>query len=82
MLLASHRGADVVTRFSLVDGLPEPVVDYPSGGQGPRHFAVQRGVLYIANELSGTVVARSLHNPAQPAVEVAVPSPTFVLPLG
>jgi 6-phosphogluconolactonase (cycloisomerase 2 family) len=79
-LLASHRGADVVTVFGLDDGLPRLVGEIPAGGRGPRHIALVDRWLYIANEWSGTLVARDIDQPSN-AVVAAVASATFVLPL-
>jgi 6-phosphogluconolactonase len=78
-LFASQRGADVVTVF---DAGPRPrlTAELPAAGRGPRHIAVAGGVLYVANELSGTVAAVPLDDPSA-VLTVAAPSATFVLPI-
>ncbi|UQX88469.1 lactonase family protein [Jatrophihabitans telluris] len=92
-LFASQRGADEITLFA-VDGTAsidascahrvERIGAVPAHGQWPRHIAVVADWLYIANEVSGTVVAVRLHETgsAGDVLTVQAPSATFVLPLG
>jgi len=81
-LLASHRGADVISRVLIEDGqLRQQAAALPAGGRGPRHLATAGGWLYVANEISGTVVAMSLKGQARPLTADA-PSATYLLPDG
>jgi 6-phosphogluconolactonase len=79
-LLASHRGADVVSEFAVIDGAPVPRTDRRSGGRGPRHFAVRGRWLYVADEVSDGVTVLDREG-VTATVTAGVASPTWVLPL-
>jgi 6-phosphogluconolactonase len=78
----ANRGPNTVTVFALGDGLPEYRTEVATG-DWPRHIALDRGTLYVANERSHEVMIMRI-DPATgvPVLEqtIAVPSPTVVLP--
>ena len=51
-LFVSHRGADVIARFELCDGLPVFRDSFSCGGACPRDFILSGRFLYSANERS------------------------------
>jgi 6-phosphogluconolactonase len=77
-LFASQRGADVVSRFHLDDDRLRLVDALPAGGNGPRHIAVLGDWLYVANEVSGTVVAMTVSG-SEETLRTPVPSATYIL---
>lgn len=82
-LVVANRGADVVTLFEVVDGVPRPLRDLAVGAQNPRHVVVIGRHLYVAAQDSDAVVHLTLGDDLtvvdRSAVEVG--SPTCVLPL-
>ena len=52
-LYLSNRGADTIAVFA-TDDLGR-TGEYPSGGQWPRHFALDGPCLYVANQLDDTL---------------------------
>lgn len=57
-LFASNRGDDSIAVFDIKkDGLLDWIGSYPSGGEGPRDFMLDKGNRYmlVANEKSGAV---------------------------
>ena len=83
-LYVSNRGADTIATFA-VDGTGDlALVDEVScGGSWPRHFAIDGGVLFAANQKGNSVVsfrfdAEGLPRPTGDVVELD--SPTCVLP--
>jgi len=80
-LYASHRGADVIAAFDLADPRqPRWERSWPAGGRSPRHVTRDGAWLYAACEASGIIAAH--HVDRGTVTTVAVPSPTFVLPVG
>jgi 6-phosphogluconolactonase (cycloisomerase 2 family) len=80
----ANRGPDTIAAFSLASGVPDFIGEVSAGGAWPRHFAISRGFLAVANERSHTVVTFRL-DPATglptPTGDVAsTPSPTCILP--
>ncbi|HWH00976.1 MAG TPA: lactonase family protein [Pilimelia sp.] len=82
----SNRGPNTIGIFAAGrDGLT-PVGSVPSGGNWPRHIALDGAgtLLYVANQISGDVTTLRVNrrtgglSPAGPAL--AVPTPTMVLP--
>lgn len=57
-LLVSDLGTDEIRSYPLSDGVPidEPVITALPAGTGPRHFAGTGSYLYLAGELSETVL--------------------------
>jgi 6-phosphogluconolactonase len=83
LLYASHRGADRITLLRQDGAGVLAVTDFPSYGRSPRHLALDRGRLYIANQLSDTLACLPVADtglPAGPASSLQVPSPSCVLP--
>jgi 6-phosphogluconolactonase (cycloisomerase 2 family) len=83
-LYVGNRGPDTLAVFSLAGGLPALVGEVSTGGAWPRHFAIADQHLYVANQLSHTVVVFRL-DPAtgmpRPTGDIfSTPSPTCVLP--
>lgn len=84
LLYASHRGADRVTVLRRDGAGVTPLADFPSFGRSPRHLALSGDRLYIANQLSNTLVsvpvAMDTGLPAGPPNVLELPSPSCVLP--
>ncbi len=81
-LLASHRGADVLTTITTSGPTATALHDSPSGGRGPRHLSLHEDTLYVAHELSDQVTAgtwREGHDGFRVETSIAVPSPSCVL---
>ena len=53
LLYLSNRGADTIAVFATDD--LRRTGEYPSGGQWPRHFALDGPYLYVANQLDDTL---------------------------
>jgi len=83
-LYLANRGPDTIAAFALVDGVPRPLGEVPSGGEWPRHFALWGGFLYVVNERSHTVVTMRIMAgtglPVATGAVLEVPSPTCVAP--
>ncbi|CAN5296467.1 lactonase family protein [soil metagenome] len=82
-LRGSNRIA--VLRASDDGALVEPVAWVSSEGEWPRHHAVDRDVLHVANQLSHSVASFRLGADGLPALiaePTAVPSPNYLLPAG
>lgn len=83
LLYASHRGADRITLLRRDDDRVIPIADFPAAGRHPRHVLLAEHELYIANQLSNSIVALPVDQqtglPTGPARTVAVPSPSCVL---
>jgi len=84
LLYASHRGADRVTVLRQdADGVTA-LADFPCYGRSPRHLALSGGRLYIANQLSNTLVgvpvAVDTGLPDGSVTTLPSPSPSCVLP--
>ncbi|TBN56931.1 hypothetical protein EYE40_05690 [Glaciihabitans arcticus] len=82
-LYAALRGGNLVSVLRIVDdgaGL-EPVGFVPSGGDWPRHHAIDADMLHVANQLSSEVSSFRLGSDGMPELlgSTPVPSPTFLL---
>ncbi len=81
-LLASHRGADVLTTIATLGSTATALHDSPSGGRGPRHVSLYEDTLYVAHELSDQVTAgtwREGPDGFRVMTSISVPSPSCVL---
>jgi 6-phosphogluconolactonase len=81
------RGSERIAVVGIgADGALAPVAAFDCGGAVPRHHALVDDRLHVANQGSGTVASFRL-DPAtglpvgEPTI-VAVPSPTYLLPVG
>lgn len=85
LFYATHRGLDVVSLLRLNGDAVVPVADFDAGGQWPRHACLVGEFLYLANQLSDTVVclpvAAETGLPSGPPISVEVPGPSCVLVL-
>jgi 6-phosphogluconolactonase len=67
-------------------GSLQPVADFPSGGNWPRHHLVRAGWLHVAHELSDDVVTFPLHPvsglPGEPVDRMELASPTVLVRAG
>lgn len=81
-LYVANRGPDTVSVFALGGDLPRYVTEVPTG-RWPRHIALDGEHLYVAAQLADEVTTMRI-DPAsgvpEPVDQVAVPSPTCVLP--
>jgi 6-phosphogluconolactonase len=78
------RGRDSITVLAAgADGRLAVQAEVAAGGHWPRHFAVEGGLLYVANQLSDTVsllpIDASTGVPGAPVAQLAVGSPSCVL---
>jgi 6-phosphogluconolactonase (cycloisomerase 2 family) len=82
-LAVANRGADVITLFEVVDGVPRPLRDVQIGAGNPRHVLVLGHHLYVAAQDSDVVVHLTLDDGLDVVDRsvVEVGSPTHVLPL-
>ncbi|WP_310889625.1 lactonase family protein [Clavibacter capsici] len=68
------------------DGALAPVAAFDCGGAVPRHHALLGDRLHVANQGSGTVASFRLDPatglPVGAPTIIAVPSPTYLLPVG
>src|SRR6266545_925160 len=84
-LYVSNRGPDTIATFEVDPaGDLTPIDEVSCGGSWPRHFAIDEGIMFVANERSGAVVSFALDSAGLPRPTgdtVEVPSPTCVLPL-
>ncbi|MDQ0848118.1 6-phosphogluconolactonase [Arthrobacter sp. B3I9] len=75
-----------VLRVGADGGSLQPVADFPSGGDWPRHHLVRNGWLHVAHERSDDVVTFPLDPvtglPGNPADRMALASPTALVPAG
>jgi 6-phosphogluconolactonase (cycloisomerase 2 family) len=82
-LYVGNRGPATIAVFSLANGLPAFVGEVPAGGAWPRHFALAGDHLYVANQLSHTVVVFRIDPatgiPVPTGDVLATPSPTCLL---
>jgi 6-phosphogluconolactonase len=81
-LYVANRGPNTISVFALGDGLPRYITEVPVG-EWPRHIALDRDRLYVANERSHTVMVMRIDQESGiPALAetIEVPSPTVVLP--
>jgi 6-phosphogluconolactonase len=78
-----NRGADCVTVLEVTPEGLTPVLDVPSGGRWPRHFAIIGDFMYVANQYSGNVAALRLDPatgvPGRAEVVAEVPEASCVL---
>jgi 6-phosphogluconolactonase len=83
-LYVGNRGPATIAVFSLANGLPAFVGEVACGGAWPRHFALVGDHLYVANQLSHTVVVFRIDPatgiPVPTGDVLATPSPTCLLP--
>jgi len=80
----ANRGPDTVAVFSLAGSEPELVDEVSCEGRHPRHMAVVREHLYVANQESGSVVSFTLdreHGTPRPTSSVCLPWPCCVCTL-
>jgi 6-phosphogluconolactonase (cycloisomerase 2 family) len=82
-LYVANRGNDTVTTFAVAGDELRGVDETSCGGRGPRHFALDGDVMYVANEHSHTVdvlrVDPDSGVPHPTGVRIDVPSPVCVL---
>jgi 6-phosphogluconolactonase (cycloisomerase 2 family) len=85
-LYVANRGPDTIAVFALDDGLPRHVTEVSCGGHWPRHFVLHKGLLYVANERSHSVVTFEISSstgaPTPIGAILEVPSPTCIAPAG
>jgi 6-phosphogluconolactonase len=80
------RGSERIAVVGIsADGALAPVAAFDCGGEMPRHHVIVDDRLHVANQASGTVASFRLEPAtglptAAPAV-IAVPSPTYLLPV-
>jgi 6-phosphogluconolactonase (cycloisomerase 2 family) len=80
------RGSNRVSALEVeaAGGALHPVMDFPSGGDWPRHHLVRAGWLHVAHERSGDIVTFPLDpdsgRPGTPVGRLRVPSPTALVP--
>ena len=82
-LYVSHRGLNRITVFDLKNDVPIPAAELQTGAW-PRHFVVEPGWLYTADQLGDQVTARALTSSGEalaPSVRTPVRRPTCILPL-
>jgi 6-phosphogluconolactonase len=79
LVYVANRGPNTIAVLRAAD--LAPVAEVPSGGDWPRHFAIDGDRLYVANERSGVVTAFVLRDGVpEPAGETyEVDSPSCVL---
>jgi 6-phosphogluconolactonase len=77
------RGRDTITTLGpAADGRLAVLAEVSCGGTWPRHFALDGGALYVANQLSDTVSVLPLDAngiPGAPVVQIELGSPACVL---
>jgi 6-phosphogluconolactonase len=81
-LYVGNRGPDTVAVFALDGALPRYITEVPAG-EWPRHIALDRDHLYVANERSHSVMDMTIDRETGiPSLvrTIEVPSPTVVLP--
>ncbi|OUE18686.1 6-phosphogluconolactonase [Clavibacter michiganensis] len=81
------RGSERIAVVGIAaDGALAPVAAFDCGGATPRHHVLVADRLHVANQGSGTVASFRLDAatglPATGPAVIAVPSPTYLLPLG
>jgi 6-phosphogluconolactonase len=80
-LYVSHRGLDKVTVFSLDNGVPTPMAEIDTGAW-PRHFALDGGWLYSADQRDDQLTAQPVPvsgDSLQTPQHLTVRAPTCVL---
>jgi len=85
LFYATHRGGDIVSLLRLDGDSAVPVADFDAAGRWPRHAYLAGNQLYLANQLSDTVVSLPVDPvtglPSGPPISVDVPGPSCVLAL-
>lgn len=85
LFYATHRGGDIVSLLRLDGDAVVPVADFDAAGRWPRHACLAGNQLYLANQLSDTVVSLPVDPatglPTGPPISVDVPGPSCVLAL-
>lgn len=85
LFYATHRGLDVVSLLRLDGDAVVPVADFDAAGRWPRHACLAGDHLYLANQLSDSVVSLPVDSatglPSGPPISVEVPGPSCVLAL-
>ncbi|ROQ39909.1 6-phosphogluconolactonase (cycloisomerase 2 family) [Frondihabitans sp. PhB188] len=80
---AAVRGRDTITVFAPgADGRLAVTAEVPAGGHWPRHFAIEGGRLYVANQLSHTVAVLPIGAdgvPGAPELQIELGSPSCVV---
>lgn len=87
LLYAAIRGRNTIAVVDVSGPEPELVAEVDCGGNWPRHFAVGRSLLYVANQLSDQISVFALDNAglpgAEPVQQFGIGSPTCILlPVG
>ncbi len=82
---ATHRGGDIVSLLRLDGDVVVAVADFDAAGRWPRHACLAGDQLYVANQLSDSVVSLPVDPatglPSGPPISVEVPGPSCVLAL-
>ncbi len=85
LFYATHRGGDIVSLLRLDGDSVVPVADFDAAGRWPRHACLAGNQLYLANQLSDTVVSLPVDPatglPTGPPISVDVPGPSCALAL-
>lgn len=85
LFYATHRGGDIVSLLRIDGDSVVPVADFDAAGRWPRHACLAGNHLYLANQLSDTVVCLPVDPvtglPSGPPISVEVPGPSCVLAL-
>ena len=79
------RGRDVIVVLDAADGALSVMGSASSGGVWPRHFARVPGFVLVANERSDAIAVLPVGAdgvPGEPVGQIAVGTPTCVVPLG
>ncbi|GAA4267251.1 lactonase family protein [Frondihabitans peucedani] len=85
LVYVAVRGRDTITVLApseAAGGRLSVLAEVPCGGSWPRHFALDGGALYVANQLSHTVAVLPLDErgvPGAPTVQIELGSPACVL---
>ncbi|WP_427016901.1 lactonase family protein [Pseudarthrobacter sp. P1] len=83
LLYAAIRGRNTIAVVDISGTEPHLVAEVDCGGNWPRHFAVGRSLLYVANQLSDEISVFALDGAglpgAEPVQRFAIGSPTCIL---
>ncbi|GII58856.1 hypothetical protein Pth03_72450 [Planotetraspora thailandica] len=80
-LYVANRGPDTVTAFEVDGARLRPVAEVSAGGSWPRHFAIDAGRLYVADQRSDVIALLALKDgvPEPTGLTFASGSPSCVL---
>lgn len=85
LVYVAVRGRDVIVVLDASDGQLAVVGSASSGGVWPRHFARVPGFVLVANERSDAIAVLPVGPdgvPGEPVGQIAVGTPTCVVPVG